>query len=105
MLGGMVCRVHGSATPQVKAAALRRLAQLISTPSRRAQRGSSRRADRGQTQAVGEWAKNRGKDTTDPVALMSDPQLEAEIQEHVQEINKELAHVEQINRIKNLPEV
>lgn len=52
-----------------------------------------------------EWAKSRGKDTTDPIALMSDPDLEAEILEHLQEVNQALARVEQIKRIKILPEV
>lgn len=52
-----------------------------------------------------EWAKALGKDTTDPIALMSDPDLEAEILKHLQEVNQALARVEQIKRIKILPEV
>ena len=52
-----------------------------------------------------EWAKGLGKDTTDPIALMSDPDLEAEILKHLQEVNQALARVEQIKRIKILPEV
>jgi long-chain acyl-CoA synthetase len=36
---------------------------------------------------------------------MSDPDLEAEIQKHLQEVNQALARVEQIKRIKILPEV
>jgi long-chain acyl-CoA synthetase len=52
-----------------------------------------------------DWAKGLGKDTTDPIALMSDPDLEAEILKHLQEVNQALARVEQIKRIKILPEV
>ncbi|MGO9100207.1 MAG: AMP-dependent synthetase/ligase [Mycobacterium sp.] len=52
-----------------------------------------------------EWAKALGKDTTDPIALMSDPDLEAEILKHLQEVNQALGRVEQIKRIKILPEV
>lgn len=52
-----------------------------------------------------EWARGLGKDTTDPIALMSDPDLEAEMLKHLEEVNQALARVEQIKRIKILPEV
>lgn len=52
-----------------------------------------------------QWAQGLGKDTTDPIALMSDPDLEAAILKHLEDVNQALARVEQIKRIKILPEV
>jgi long-chain acyl-CoA synthetase len=52
-----------------------------------------------------QWAQGLGKDTTDPIALMSDPDLEAAILKHLEDVNQTLARVEQIKRIKILPEV
>ncbi|KZS57872.1 hypothetical protein A4G26_14800 [Mycobacterium kansasii] len=51
------------------------------------------------------WAQRHGKDTTDPIALMSDPDLLDEIFRHLEEVNQALARVEQVKRIKVLPEV
>lgn len=52
-----------------------------------------------------EWGKQRGKDVADLTALMADPDLEREIFDHIERVNRDLARVEQIKKIKILPEV
>ncbi len=54
---------------------------------------------------VVEWGKRLAKDVSDLVALMSDPDLAQEIFAHIEQVNKDLARVEQVKKIKVLPEV
>ena len=54
---------------------------------------------------VVEWGKQLEKDVSDVIALMADPDLEQEILAHIEQVNKDLARVEQIKKIKILPEV
>lgn len=54
---------------------------------------------------VVEWGKQLQKDVSDVIALMADPDLEQEILAHVEQVNRELARVEQIKKIRILPEV
>ena len=49
-------------------------------------------------EAAGVWAKTHGMEGTPPTELASNPQVAAEVQRGVDEINKQFAQVEQIKR-------